>query len=160
MILCIFLESTFVKQPYGIRQIELEIINDIPDQALIIYANGSRSDTGTAGSGMLSNTSWSDVKISIMNADHCSVFRSKLIAISDALDQALNSNKDNIWILTDSSISNQYSKNWSKIMDSTSLNNIYSLAKLGQRKQLNTGGCRPMWCALGTRLLMIWLVGL
>ncbi|GFW20304.1 RNase H domain-containing protein [Trichonephila clavipes] len=115
------------------RQLALEVINDIPDQALIIYTDGSRSDTG---SGIFSNTPGNDVKISIRNPDHCSVFRSELIAISGALDHALNSYKDSIWILTDSRSSIQYLKNWPKIMDSTGLDILSKLVRLGQRKQV------------------------
>ncbi|GFY35279.1 RNase H domain-containing protein [Trichonephila clavipes] len=40
--------------PELLRQLALEVINDIPDQALIIYTYGSRSDTGRAGSGIFS----------------------------------------------------------------------------------------------------------
>ncbi|GFV41164.1 RNase H domain-containing protein [Trichonephila clavipes] len=76
-----------------LRQLALEVINDIPDQAWIVYTDGSRSDMGRAGSGIFSNIPGNDVKISIRNSDHCSVFRSELIAISGALDQALNSYK-------------------------------------------------------------------
>ncbi|GFV40291.1 RNase H domain-containing protein [Trichonephila clavipes] len=59
--------------------------------------------------------------------------RSELIPISGALDHALNSNKDNIWILTHSRSSIQYLKNWPNIMDSTI---ISKLDRLGQRKQV------------------------
>ncbi|GFV55693.1 RNase H domain-containing protein [Trichonephila clavipes] len=62
--------------------------------------------------------------------------RSELIAISDTLDHALNSYKDSIWILTDSRSSIQYLKNWPKIMDSTSLDILSKLVRLGQRKQV------------------------
>ncbi|GFX15895.1 ribonuclease H1 [Trichonephila clavipes] len=58
-------------------QLALEVINDIPVQALIIYTDGSRSDMGRAGSGIFSNTPGNDVKIGIRNPDHCSVFRSE-----------------------------------------------------------------------------------
>ncbi|GFW67677.1 RNase H domain-containing protein [Trichonephila clavipes] len=88
--------------PEILRQLALEVINDIPDQALIIYTDGSYSDTGRAGSGIFSNSPRIDVKISIRNPDQCSVFRSELIAISGALDHTLNSYEDSIWILTDS----------------------------------------------------------
>ncbi|GFV16492.1 RNase H domain-containing protein [Trichonephila clavipes] len=64
-----------------------------------LLTNGSRSDTGREGSGIFSNTPGNDVKISIRNTDHCSVFRLELIAISGALDHALNSYKDSFWIL-------------------------------------------------------------
>ncbi|GFX88831.1 RNase H domain-containing protein [Trichonephila clavipes] len=97
---------------------------------------GSRSDTGRAGSGIFSSTPENDVKISIRNPNHCSVFRSKLSAISGALDHALNSFKDSIWILTDSRSSIQYLKSWLKIMDSTGLDILSQLVKLGQRKKV------------------------
>ncbi|GFV07606.1 RNase H domain-containing protein [Trichonephila clavipes] len=98
--------------------------------------NGSRSDTVRAGSGIFSNTPGNDVKISIRNPDHCSVFRSELIAISGTLDHDLNSYKDSIWILTDSRSFIQYLKNWPKIMDSTGLDILTKLVRLGQRKQV------------------------
>ncbi|GFS56009.1 RNase H domain-containing protein [Trichonephila clavipes] len=63
--------------------------------------------------------------------------QSELIAISGALDHALNSYKYSIWILTDSRSSIlQYFKNWPKIMDSTGLDILSKLARLGQRKQV------------------------
>ncbi|GFV21753.1 RNase H domain-containing protein [Trichonephila clavipes] len=98
--------------------------------------DGNRTVTGREGSGIFSNTPGNDVKISIRNTDHCYVFRSELIAISGALDYALNSYKDSIWILTDSRRSIQYLKNWSKIMDSTGLDTLSKLVRLGQRKQV------------------------
>ncbi|GFT74523.1 RNase H domain-containing protein [Trichonephila clavipes] len=120
--------------PELLRQLALEVINDIPDQALIAYTDGSRSDTGRAGSGILSNTPGNDVKISIRNPDHCSAFRSELISISGALDHALNSYKDSIWILSDSRSFIQYLKNWPKIKDCTGLDILSKLGRLGQRK--------------------------
>ncbi|GFX80639.1 phosphate-regulating neutral endopeptidase [Trichonephila clavipes] len=114
-----------------LRQLALEVINDIPDQAVIIYTDGSRSDTGKAGSGIFRNTPKSNVKISIRGI---LTTRSELIAINGALDHALTSNKDSIWILTGSRSSIQYLKNWLKIMDSTGLDIITKLARLVQRK--------------------------
>ncbi|GFW87281.1 RNase H domain-containing protein [Trichonephila clavipes] len=94
--------------------------------------HGSRSDTGRAGS----NTHGNDVKNSIRNPDPCSIFRSELIAVSGALDHALNSYKGSIWILTDSRSSIQYFKNWPKIKDSTGLDILSKSVRLGQRKQV------------------------
>ncbi|GFS59536.1 putative RNA-directed DNA polymerase from transposon BS [Trichonephila clavipes] len=125
-----------ISHPELLRQLALEIINDIPDQALIVYTDGSCSDTGRAGSGIFSNTPGNDVKISIRNSDHCSVFRSELIAIRGALDHALNSYNDSIWILTDSRSSIQYLKNWPKIIDSTGLDILSKLVRLDHRKQV------------------------
>ncbi|GFS76965.1 RNase H domain-containing protein [Trichonephila clavipes] len=101
--------------PELLRQLALEVINDIPNQALIVYTDGSRLDTGRGGSGIFSNTPGNDVKISTRNSDHCSVFRSELIAISGVLDHTLNSYKDSIWILTDSRSSIQYLKKLTKV---------------------------------------------
>ncbi|GFX34261.1 RNase H domain-containing protein [Trichonephila clavipes] len=101
-------------RPELLRQLALEVMNDIPDQALVIYTDGSRSDTGRAGSGIFSNIPGTDVKIRIRNPDHYSVFCSELIAISGALDHALNSYTDN----------------------STALDILSKLVKLGQRKQV------------------------
>ncbi|GFT58725.1 RNase H domain-containing protein [Trichonephila clavipes] len=53
--------------PKLLRQLALEVINDIPDQALIICTHDSRSDTGRAGSSFFSNTPGNDVRISIRN---------------------------------------------------------------------------------------------
>ncbi|GFU84548.1 RNase H domain-containing protein [Trichonephila clavipes] len=122
--------------PELLKQLALEVINGIPYQALIIYTDGSRSDSGREGSGIFSNTPGNDVKISIRNCNYCSDFRPELIAISDVLDHALNSNMGSIWILTDSRNSIQYLKNWPKSMDSTGLDIILKLARLGQRKQV------------------------
>ncbi|GFV37542.1 hypothetical protein TNCV_4474831 [Trichonephila clavipes] len=55
--------------PELLRQLALEVINDIPDKVLVICTNGSRSDTGRSGSGIFSNTPENDVKISISNSD-------------------------------------------------------------------------------------------
>ncbi|GFY34698.1 putative RNA-directed DNA polymerase from transposon BS [Trichonephila clavipes] len=85
--------------PELLRQLALEVINYIPYQALIIYTNGNRPGYG-----------------------------SELIAISGALDHALNSYNDSTWILTDSRSSIQYLKNLPKITDSTALD---ILSKLG-----------------------------
>ncbi|GFS88020.1 RNase H domain-containing protein [Trichonephila clavipes] len=108
--------------------------NLMPSEQFALH--GSRSDTGRAGSGIFSRTPGSDVKISIRNPDHCSVFRSEFIAIRGALDHALNSYNDSMWILTDSRSSIQYLKNWPKIMDSTGLDILSKLVRLGQRKQV------------------------
>ncbi|GFT81466.1 RNase H domain-containing protein [Trichonephila clavipes] len=64
------------------------------------------------------------------------LIRSELIAISGALDHALNSYKDSIRILTDNRSSVQYLKNWPKIMDSTGQDILSKLVRLGQRKQV------------------------
>ncbi|GFV43274.1 RNase H domain-containing protein [Trichonephila clavipes] len=139
------------------RKLALEVVNDIPYQILIIYTDSSRLDSGREGSGLFNTTPGSDVKISTRNSDHCcSVLKSELYAIRGAFDHALNSNKDSIWILTNSRSSIQYLKNWPKIMDNTGLGIKSKFAVLVQRKQVCT--YRRMWVCLGTRQLMNLLV--
>ncbi|GFU65496.1 uncharacterized protein TNCV_634191 [Trichonephila clavipes] len=86
-----------------------------------------------------------------------SVFRSELIAISGALDNALNSYKDSIWILRDSRSSIQYLKNWQKIMHSTGLDILSKLVSLVRGNKFVSSGFHHMWVCLGTKLLMSWL---
>ncbi|GFW19037.1 RNase H domain-containing protein [Trichonephila clavipes] len=71
-----------------------------------------------------------------MDCTDFSAFKSELIDISGAPDHAVNSYKASIWILTDSRSSIQYLKNWPKIMDSTGLDILSKLIRLGQRKQV------------------------
>ncbi|GFV01128.1 putative RNA-directed DNA polymerase from transposon BS [Trichonephila clavipes] len=61
--------------------------------------------------------------------------RFEVKSYSGALDHALNFYKDSIWILTDSRSSIQYLKNKPKIMDSTGLDILFKLVRLGQRKK-------------------------
>lgn len=83
--------------PELLRQVILELVNDIPGRAFIIYTDdGNRLDMGITGSGIFSNISEVDIRFSIRNAGHCSVFSPKLIAISGVLYLALNSDRDSI----------------------------------------------------------------
>ncbi|GFS84015.1 KRAB-related domain-containing protein [Trichonephila clavipes] len=110
----------------------LKVDDDI--QLTVSKTNNFSFGSCQAGSGIFSNTPGKDDKISIRNSDHCSVFRSELIAISGTLDHALISNNDIFWILTDSRSFIQLLKNLPKIMDSTGLDILSNLARLGQRK--------------------------
>ncbi|GFT53320.1 RNase H domain-containing protein [Trichonephila clavipes] len=70
------------------------------------------------------------------NSANAQTLKSELIAISGALDHVFYSYKDSIWSLTDSRSSLQYLKNWPKIMDSTGLEFLSELVRLGQRKKV------------------------
>lgn len=129
------LKMNFTKQnehPELLRQISLEVINSIPSRALVFYTDGSRSDTGRTGSGVLMKTSTEEHRYSFRNPDHSSVFRSELVAIKEALDLALDADEDDIWILTDSKSSIQYLKNWPNILDKLGQDVILKLAALNQ----------------------------
>ncbi|GFW24572.1 RNase H domain-containing protein [Trichonephila clavipes] len=63
-----------------------------------------------------------------------SLDRNSLLLV--VLSILLSTYKDSIWILTNSRSSIQYLKNWPKITDSTGLDILSKLARLGQRKQV------------------------
>lgn len=92
------LKMNFTKQnerPELLSQLALEVVNCIPPpQALVFYTDGSKSDTGRTGSGVLMK--------SFRNPDHSSVFRSERVAIQETLDLVLEADENDVWISTDS----------------------------------------------------------
>ncbi|GIY33113.1 putative RNA-directed DNA polymerase from transposon BS [Caerostris extrusa] len=87
------LKVKFIKHeehPELLRQLALEIINNISPRALVIYTDGSKSDSGRTGSGIFMKTSTGEFRYRFRNPDHSSVFRSELTAISEALSLALD----------------------------------------------------------------------
>ncbi|GIY01197.1 RNase H domain-containing protein [Caerostris extrusa] len=93
------LKVKFIKHeehPELLRQLALEIINNISSWALVIYTDGSKSDSGRTGSGIFMKTSTGEFRYRFRNPNHSSVFRSELSAISEALSLALDfKNKNN-----------------------------------------------------------------
>ncbi|UYV84210.1 hypothetical protein LAZ67_X001527 [Cordylochernes scorpioides] len=89
------------QNPEYLKQLSLEIINNIPKNAITIYTDGSRDELGHTGSGCLIKTTNGIEKMNRRNPDFCSVFRSELIAIYEALKSIRNTNYQDIWILTD-----------------------------------------------------------
>ncbi|GIY93243.1 RNase H domain-containing protein [Caerostris extrusa] len=97
------LKVKFIKHeehPELLRQLTLEIINNISPRALVIYTDGSKSDSGRTGSGIFMKTT-GEFRYRFRNPDHSSVFRSELTAISEALSLALDFKVPDVWILTD-----------------------------------------------------------
>ncbi|GBN33985.1 hypothetical protein AVEN_160567-1 [Araneus ventricosus] len=89
--------------PTYLRQLALEIINDIPGNAVKVYTDGSINDSDCTGSGIYIKAYNQELKIQRRNPDFCSVFRSELIAIDEGLDSLSSFSCSNeIWILTDS----------------------------------------------------------
>ncbi|XP_071037157.1 uncharacterized protein [Parasteatoda tepidariorum] len=76
--------------PAVLRQAALERIYTIPTEAVQIYTDGSKSEDNHTGSGIFIKTQMSEIKIQKRNPDHCSVFRSELIAIDDGLASILS----------------------------------------------------------------------
>ncbi|GFU26450.1 RNase H domain-containing protein [Nephila pilipes] len=52
------------------EQLSLEVINSIPSRALVLYTDGSRSDSGKTGSGVLMKTSTGEQRYCFRNPDH------------------------------------------------------------------------------------------
>lgn len=70
--------------PELLKQMVLQILNNIPAQDFIIYTDGNILHTDRAGS-IYSNTCNGGISCGVRNLDHCFVFRLERIAISKAL---------------------------------------------------------------------------
>ncbi|GBN37293.1 hypothetical protein AVEN_226898-1 [Araneus ventricosus] len=117
--------------PTYLRQPALEIINDIPIDAVKVHTDGSRNDSDCTGSGIYIKTHNQELKIQRRNPDFCSVFRSELIAIDEGLDSLSSfSCSDEIWILTDSRSSIQHLVIWHRVRYNTGTNILNKLKSL------------------------------
>ncbi|GBM39240.1 hypothetical protein AVEN_62114-1 [Araneus ventricosus] len=115
--------------PTYLRQLALEIINDIP--VVVVKDDGSRNDSDCTGSGIYITTHNQELKIQRRNPDFCCVFRSEQIAIDEGLDSLLSLSCSNeIWILTDSRSSIQHLANWHRVRDNTGMNILNKLKSL------------------------------
>ncbi|UYV65980.1 hypothetical protein LAZ67_3006054 [Cordylochernes scorpioides] len=129
------------QNPEYLKQLSLEIINNIPKNAITIYTDGSRDELGHTGSGCLIKTTNGIEKMNRRNPDFCSVFRSELIAIYEALKSIRNTNYQDIWILTDSRSAIQHLSHTGELRDKVSRNIIGNeaadvLAKKGTKEPL------------------------
>ncbi|GBO40762.1 hypothetical protein AVEN_88824-1, partial [Araneus ventricosus] len=117
--------------PTYLRQLALEIINDIPVDSVKVYTDGSRNDSDCTGSGIYIKAYNQELKIQRRNPDFCSVFRSELIAIDEGLDSLSSFSCSNeIWILTDSRSSIQHLANWHRVRDNTGINILNKLKSI------------------------------
>ncbi|GBN86804.1 hypothetical protein AVEN_1437-1 [Araneus ventricosus] len=117
--------------PAYLRQQALEIINDIPVDAVKVYTNGSKNDGDCTDSVIYIKTHNQELKIQRINPDFCSFFRSELIAIDEGIDSLSSFFCGNeIWILTDSRSSNQNLVNWHRVKDNTRMNILNKLKSL------------------------------
>ncbi|GBL80252.1 hypothetical protein AVEN_92188-1 [Araneus ventricosus] len=119
------------------NQLSLELINNIPSQALVLYTYGSKSDSGRTGSGVYAKAEDGLVfRCRFRNPDNCSVFRSELLAIREALNFALHFENSDIFVLTDSKSSIQYLKNWPEIREKTGQEVVSKIATLSQKSRV------------------------
>ncbi|GFR28143.1 RNase H domain-containing protein [Trichonephila clavata] len=98
----------FNEHPEPLLQLALEVIDNIPSQALVLYTDGNTSDSGRTGSDVLMKTNIEEIGYRFRNPDNSSVFRTELVAIREALNLALDNRASDTWILTDSKISIQF----------------------------------------------------
>ncbi|GBN21683.1 hypothetical protein AVEN_11166-1 [Araneus ventricosus] len=125
------------QHPEMMRQLSLELINNIPSRALVLYTDGSKSDSGRTGSGVYAKAEDGLVfRCRFRNPDNCSVFRSELLAIREALDFALHFENSDSYILTDCKSSIQYLKNWPEIREKTGQEVISKITTLSQKSRV------------------------
>ncbi|GBM82638.1 hypothetical protein AVEN_48248-1 [Araneus ventricosus] len=70
------------------------------------------------------------------NPDNCSVFRSELLAIREAMDFVLRFETSDTYILTDSKSSIQYLKHWTKIPEKNGQETISKIVSLSQKSRV------------------------
>ncbi|UYV81606.1 hypothetical protein LAZ67_20001679 [Cordylochernes scorpioides] len=101
-------------------------------------SEGPINELGHTGSGCLIKTTNGIEKINRRNPDFCSVFRSELIAIDEAVKFIRNTNYQDIWILTDSRSAIQHLSHTGELIDKVSRNIIAAdvLAKKGTKEPL------------------------
>ncbi|GFY25435.1 RNase H domain-containing protein [Trichonephila clavipes] len=99
--------------PAYLKQLALERIGDTPIDIVQVYTDGSRDHYYRSGSGIYIKSQDYILRIQRRNPDGCSVFRSELIAIDEALGSLASlPNGKEIWILSDSRSAIQHLSNW------------------------------------------------
>ncbi|GFU44467.1 RNase H domain-containing protein [Trichonephila clavipes] len=123
--------------PEYLRQLALEIINKIPATAMQIFTDGSKDEQNSCGSGIFIKAPNCSHNIKIRNSDFCSVFRSELIAIDEALRIIKTmTSPDEIWILCDSRSAIQHLSDWTNVGDKTSVSILKNLKELSQQHEI------------------------
>ncbi|GBL86271.1 putative RNA-directed DNA polymerase from transposon BS [Araneus ventricosus] len=118
--------------PALMKQMALQLINEIPGVDIQIYTDGSKNEENQSGSGIYIKTPREVRKIKLRNPDNCSVFRSELLAIEAGLEAILNENNYRaVWILSDSRSSIQHLKDWNNVGDRTSISILKLLRHIG-----------------------------
>lgn len=118
----------------------LKTINLIPKDALQIYTDGSKNDQGNSGSGIFIKTPTSAFRLKNRNPNSCSVFRSELIAIERGLkfvEDIVEPDFVDIWILTDSRSSVQHLSNWTSVGDRAGISILNSLSRLSVNSEVH-----------------------
>ncbi|GFW21678.1 RNase H domain-containing protein [Trichonephila clavipes] len=127
--------------PAYLKQLALERIGGIPIDAVQdggVYTDGSRDDCYQSGSGIYIISQDHILRIQWRNPDGCSVFRSELIAIDEALGSlaSLPTGKE-IWILFDSRSAIQHLSNWQSERDNVGVSILTKLKRLSTSHQIH-----------------------
>ncbi|GFT85658.1 putative RNA-directed DNA polymerase from transposon BS [Trichonephila clavipes] len=102
-----------------------------------IYTDGSKDEQNSCGSGIFIKAPNCSHNIKIRNSDFCSVFRSELIAIDEALRIIKTmTSPDEIWILCDSRSAIQHLSDWTNVGDKTSVSILKNLKELSQQHEI------------------------
>ncbi|GBO41132.1 hypothetical protein AVEN_270767-1 [Araneus ventricosus] len=118
--------------PALMKQMALQLINEIPGVDIQIYTDGSRNEENQSGSGIYIKTPREVRKIKLRNPDNCLVFRSELLAIEAGLEAIMNENNyGEVWILSDSRSSIQHLKDWNNVGDRTCISILKLLRHIG-----------------------------
>ncbi|GBL76747.1 hypothetical protein AVEN_53423-1 [Araneus ventricosus] len=144
--------SKHTQHPEMIRQLSLEVINNIPSQTLVLCTDGSKLDSDRTGSGVYARAEDGLVfRCRFRNPENFSVFRSELLAIRKALDFALRFETSDTYILTDSKSSIQYLKNWPKISEKPDKKLFPKLFHFHRKAEFAFNGFHPMLESSATR---------
>ncbi|GFV62843.1 RNase H domain-containing protein [Trichonephila clavipes] len=124
--------------PAYLKQLALERIGAIPIDAIQVYTDGCRDDYYRSGSGIYIKSQDQILRIQRRNPDGCSVFRSELIAIYEALGfLASLPNGKEIWILSNSRSAIQHLSNWQSVRDNVGVSILTKLKRLSTSHQIH-----------------------
>ncbi|GFV63612.1 uncharacterized protein TNCV_626071 [Trichonephila clavipes] len=124
--------------PAYLKQLVLERIGGIPIDAVPVFTDGSRDDYYRSGNGVYIKSEDHILRIQRRNPDGCSVFRSELIAIDEALGSLASlPNGKEIWILSDSRSAIQHLSKWQSVRDIVEVSILTKLKRLSTSHQFH-----------------------
>ncbi|GFU81528.1 RNase H domain-containing protein [Trichonephila clavipes] len=116
--------------PCYLKQLDLEIINNVSKYAVNMYTDGSKLGGDCCGSGISISFRDQEIKIQRKNPISCSVFRSELVAILEELNTIeLLSLLHDIWFFSNSRSAIQHLANWHNVRNRTGTDILKILKK-------------------------------
>ncbi|GFS62223.1 RNase H domain-containing protein [Trichonephila clavipes] len=111
--------------------------NVLIQRMILVFTDDSRDDNYRSGNGIYIK-SQDILRIQRRNPDGCSVFRSELIAIDEALGSLASlPNGKEIWILSDSRSAIQHLSNWQSVRDNVGVSILAKLKRLSTSHQIH-----------------------